>query len=233
MLRPFFSYYGGKWRAAERLYPEPTHGTIIEPFAGSAGYSTRYYDRRIVLYDSSEVVCGVWDYLIHASESDILSLPDIKHGQDVRTMRLPQEARWLIGFWLNKGSAAPRNIPSRWMRDGLSPTQFWCESIRQRIASQLKCIRHWQVHNLGYEWIDSVGPATWFIDPPYVGYRGNLYPHGSSGINYRKLAHWCRLRVGQVIVCEGESADWLPFERVGGSKGTFANVQEYAWIRNQ
>ena len=233
MLMPFFSYYGGKWRATPRLYPEPTHGTIIEPFAGSAGYSTRYYDRRVVLYDASEVVCGVWDYLIHARESDILGLPDVRDGQDVRSMGLHQEAQWLIGFWLNKGTAAPCNVPSKWMRDSITPTQFWGDSIRRRIARQVSHIRHWQVHNYSYQWILSVGPATWFIDPPYVGYRGSLYPYGSSGIRYRELAHWCRLRVGQVIVCEGESADWLPFEHVGGAKSTLGVHQEYAWIRNQ
>jgi hypothetical protein len=33
MLRPFWRYYGGKWRAAPR-YPAPRYDTIIEPFAG-------------------------------------------------------------------------------------------------------------------------------------------------------------------------------------------------------
>lgn len=31
-LRPFWSYYGGKWRIAER-YPRPAFDRIIEPFA--------------------------------------------------------------------------------------------------------------------------------------------------------------------------------------------------------
>ena len=35
-LKPFFTYYGGKYRAAPK-YPEPVHGSIVEPFAGSAG----------------------------------------------------------------------------------------------------------------------------------------------------------------------------------------------------
>jgi hypothetical protein len=32
-LRPFFSFYGGKWRIA-RHYPTPKYDIIIEPFAG-------------------------------------------------------------------------------------------------------------------------------------------------------------------------------------------------------
>lgn len=32
-LKPFWRYYGGKWRAAPS-YPAPLHNTIVEPFAG-------------------------------------------------------------------------------------------------------------------------------------------------------------------------------------------------------
>jgi len=34
MLKPFWQYYGGKWRAAPH-YPKPRHDTIVEPFAGA------------------------------------------------------------------------------------------------------------------------------------------------------------------------------------------------------
>jgi hypothetical protein len=37
-LKPFFNYYGGKWRVARRYAP-PEHDLIIEPFAGAAGYA--------------------------------------------------------------------------------------------------------------------------------------------------------------------------------------------------
>jgi hypothetical protein len=37
-LRPFFSYYGAKWGLG-RHYSAPAHWTVVEPFAGSAGYS--------------------------------------------------------------------------------------------------------------------------------------------------------------------------------------------------
>lgn len=43
-LKPFFTYFGGKYRIAPR-YPKPQYNTIIEPFAGSAGYSLRYPER--------------------------------------------------------------------------------------------------------------------------------------------------------------------------------------------
>jgi hypothetical protein len=48
-LRPFFGYYGGKWRDAVKHYPPPEHTRIVEPFAASAGYSLRYPDRKVIL----------------------------------------------------------------------------------------------------------------------------------------------------------------------------------------
>jgi site-specific DNA-adenine methylase len=41
MMQPFFSYYGGKWKLAERLGP-PQRDHVIEPFAGSSVLDTNY-----------------------------------------------------------------------------------------------------------------------------------------------------------------------------------------------
>ena len=57
-IRPFFTFYGGKYRAAPR-YPKPKHSRIIEPFAGSAGYSMRYPDLNVTLVDAAPVIAGV------------------------------------------------------------------------------------------------------------------------------------------------------------------------------
>src|SRR4029077_10578983 len=105
ILRSFFSYYGSKWMLA-KYYPPPKYDTIIEPFAGSAGYSLHYAHKKILLYDIDPVVCGVWDYLIKASVDDILRLPTAFHYvTDVPG--LCQEARWLIGYWLHKATTRP------------------------------------------------------------------------------------------------------------------------------
>lgn len=77
-----FSYFGSKHRLARR-YPEPDYDTIVEPFAGSAGYSfygTRWR-KRVYLYDVDENVVEVWRYLIEASADDIMSLPVLKKGK--------------------------------------------------------------------------------------------------------------------------------------------------------
>src|SRR6266702_1498684 len=103
-LPPFFSFYGSKWQLARR-YPAPRHDVIVEPFAGSAGYSIQYPSRQVVLLELDPVIAGTWQYLISAREREIRSLPlEMNDG-------LPQEARWLIGWWLNKGGAYPAKTP--------------------------------------------------------------------------------------------------------------------------
>lgn len=208
-LRPFFSYYGSKWRAAPR-YPVPRFDTIIEPFAGSAGYSLRYPSRRVVLVDSDPVIARLWRWLIAAQPGEILALPDLEADQRVDDLRICQEARWLIGFWVAKGTTRPRPARSAWMRRGHRPEQYWGPAIRQRLAAQVAFIRHWQVIEGDYTGSPTV-TATWFIDPPYQR-AGVHYRHGSAGINYKALALWCRGRSGQTMVCEAIGADWLPFE---------------------
>lgn len=71
-----FSYYGSKSKLVN-LYPRPQHGKIIEPFAGSARYSLKYFENEIELYDLSAYVIEVWNYLINASEKDVLTLPNV------------------------------------------------------------------------------------------------------------------------------------------------------------
>jgi site-specific DNA-adenine methylase len=67
-------YYGAKHSIA-RKYPPPEYPTIIEPFAGSAAYSSLYSDREIILIDKDPIIAGIWKWLIGASEDEILELP--------------------------------------------------------------------------------------------------------------------------------------------------------------
>ena len=117
-----FDYYGSKNQLA-KMYPEPRYGLIVEPFAGSAGYSMYWLQKR----------------------------PDIK-------CVLVEKSDRVFGMW------------------------------------------------------------TWFIDPPYQpvgGVRGNGYDKkcqcSANFIDFPALGEWCKSRMGQVIVCEQEGANWLPF----------------------
>lgn len=233
-LRPFFGFYGGKWRDAVKHYPAPRLGTVVEPFAGSAGYSMRYASANVVLGEIDPVIYGVWRYLTRVKAREILAIPDLEPGQTVNDLAIPQEARWLVGFWMNRGASRPRTSPSAWMRDGIRPGSFWGERVRTTIAGQVDAIRHWKVYNRSYERLPFRGEATWFIDPPYQK-QGQHYHHGAEGIDFAALRAWCESRQGQVIVCENAGADWLPFEPLADVKTTRRGSRsvEVAWIRDE
>lgn len=218
-LKPFFTFYGGKWRAAPH-YPEPDYATIVEPFCGSAGYSVRYPDRKIILVDKDPVIAATWKYLIRVTPKEILQLPDIQIDQTVDDLGVCEEARYLIGWWLNGGSAQPKKSPGSWMRKTIEyggtgwvtggGQLSWGERVRQRIASQIEYIRHWTFIESTYEDAPDI-EATWFIDPPYIE-AGKYYRYNSHGIDYAHLGQWCKERKGQVMVCENVGANWLPFD---------------------
>jgi hypothetical protein len=222
-MRPFFSYYGGKWRAAPK-YPAPAHDTIVEPFAGSAGYAVRHHGRKVRLYDIDPIICGVWDYLIRVGAEEVRSLP--LAFDTVDDLAVCQEAKWLIGFWINKGVASPRKRPAAWIRQGIRPNSTWGEAVRGRIASQVDLIRHWTIAECSYEQIPNL-TATWFVDPPYQGKCGRHYRF--HRVDFAALGRWCRGREGQAIVCEQAGADWLPFRSLGAVKGTLGPTHEMIW----
>ncbi len=217
-LRPFFTFYGGKWRVAEH-YSAPRYSTIIEPFAGAAGFSVRHAAHRVILIDIDPYIVGTWRYLTKVSPRELLALPDLCSGQTTRDLRVPEEARYLIGWWLNGGSAQPKRSAGAWMRRQIANggkgwitgggQLMWGQRVRERLAAQVPHIRHWSVLEGDYHSAPDVR-ATWFIDPPYVD-AGKYYRFGSDKLDYRNLALWCRSRNGQTTVCENVGATWLPF----------------------
>lgn len=214
-LKPVFSFFGSKWRSAYK-YPAPEHDTIIEPFAGGAGYSLRHYRKNVILIERDPKLHGAWLFAQRASVAEILALPDLQPGQSVDDLQVPQEARWLVGMWLNSGVARPCKTPSAWMNEKRDPKygapsrcQFWGQGIRERLAAQRPLIQHWTLIHGDYTCAPGI-EATWFIDPPYI-VHGAHYVFGSKLIDYPALGAWCKARRGQVIVCENVGADWLPF----------------------
>lgn len=204
MKNPFFRYYGAKFQCAPK-YPAPKHKKIIEPFAGAAGYSTRYYKHDVELYDTYDVIHGIWSFLIRSSPEDIMRLPVMRATDRVSDMKCCEEARGLLGMYCASGISSPQNNISSW---NIKQKYFWNEKHRARIARMVPLIKHWRVFNRPY--YDAPNEkATWFIDPPYQkwGFR-----YVKNKVNYYYLAEWCAQRKGQYIVCEQHGADWLPFE---------------------
>ena len=217
MLRPFWRYYGGKWRAVQAdAYPRPLHDTIVEPFAGAAGYALRWGgDRNVVLVEKYPTIAAIWRYLIQVDPAEIRAIPETD-DVDALPEWVPQSARWLVGFTMNSCAASPRKTlrsGRRKLRAAHRQYEGWTPAMRERVASQVPHIRHWQVIEGDYSAAPDV-EATWFIDSPYE-LAGKHYVHGSRGIDYAALAAWCRSRRGQPIVCEQLGASWLPFRRLG------------------
>lgn len=239
-LRPFFSYYGSKFEVCKkRLYPTPLYGTIVEPFAGAAGYSVNNFQRDVRLYDVDECVYGVWHYLIHAKQSEIRRLPtNIRHWDDLPDW-VPQEAKWLIGYWLVRAQPTPRQKASTWMIRDINRGAgniYWSKYVRGMIAHQVKYIRHWKVFHKSYEDCPN-REATWFVDPPYQCKAGRSYKHNK--VDFDNLSEWCIDRKGQVIVCEGPGANWLPFRplksiKAAVRKGRKVNLsKELIWVKSK
>jgi site-specific DNA-adenine methylase len=219
---PLFSYYGSKIRLSKH-YPLPAYDTIIEPFAGGAGYSCKYYDRQIILYEKDEMIFSILDFLIKSSSNDILNLPLIPPDSSVDDFNICQEAKWLIGFWLANGKQTPNKRLSKWANARGEypnlPINFWGMGCRERLANTVSKIKHWKVYNDSWEESSKhTTPATWFIDPPYQK-AGIYYRKNCKSINFEQLGKWSTERNGQIIVCESLGADWLPFQSLKEIKG--------------
>lgn len=233
MLKPFWRYYGGKWRSAPR-YPAPRHDTIIEPFAGAAGYALRYPEREVLLIEKYAVIAEIWRWLIQASVDQVMAVPLVDATTDLPSWT-PAGARHLVGFCLQDTAKRPCTNLSAGMRRKreAGEDRGWSEKMRARVASQVVQIRHWRVIEGDYTTAPDVC-ATWFIDPPYAR-TGVHYKHGSRGLDYTQLGAWCRRRRGQVMVCEEGLADWLPFQRLydATTKSNHqSGTQELLWSLN-
>lgn len=224
-MKPLFPFYGSKWRDAKR-YPAPDGDLVIEPFAGSAGYSLWHEPAKVHLYDVDPIIVGVWEYLIRVTPAEILALPDLEPGQSVDSLNLPQEARWLIGFWLNRGSAQPKKTQTAYSKRTDRSQLVWSQRARERIAEGVPNIRHWKITQASY--VDIMPTrATYFVDPPYVD-KGRYYRF--KDVDYSHLAEWVKRLQGMAIVCENAGADWLPFQPLAEIKSTRGTSVEVAYV---
>lgn len=215
-----WSYYGRKWKIINK-YPAPKYNLIIEPFAGTASYAYKYWEKDVVLVDKFDKIVRIWQYLKQAQPKDILSLPDVENGEyigDKYEQLLPEE-RWLIGYGINNGSNIPKHTAGRmnfnsWNRDKI------------RIAKDLYKIRHWNFVLGDYKSLGNKS-ATWYIDAPYQCQK--RYKH--NDIDYKELGEWCKSREGQVIVCENSKADWMDFTPLTELSGQRTKTTEVIWIK--
>ena len=218
-----FSYYGSKSKIVD-YYPPPKHKRIIEPFAGSARYSLKYWQNDVLLVDKYPVIVEVWNYLKNASEGDIKGLPKLDTGQTIGDYDLSDIERKFMGFMVQDGTTGMRKTAS----------YFAVKRMDEKfnfIIENLHKIKHWQIKLGSYDELENV-EATWFIDPPYQ-FGGHEYKCSNKSIDFGKLAEWCQNRNGQVIVCENTKADWLPFKPMVEMQGIMFRTTEAIWSNHK
>lgn len=219
-----WSYYGAKTNIVD-CYPRPVYGKIIEPFAGTARYALKYFDREVLLVDKYDVIVKIWKWLQLCSEGDILGLPRrLDRGQKLEDFTFDcEEARLLMGFLISKGGQSPRNKITD--RITVDRPNFTNHSLK-RIAAGLYKIRHWEIRHGSYQEIENQ-KATWFIDPPYQN-GGHVYRESNKKIDFEKLSVWARERQGQSIVCDVMKSNWMPFVPLTQQKGSAKGLQQEA-----
>ena len=208
---PLFKWFGSKWLSSKTL-PAPIHETIFEPYAGSAGYSLRYHDHKVVIFERDPNLLALWAFLIQAKQSDILEIPTgVEVGVDIRTLGLSKGQALLLKHWQRTNNVGDCWTISPW---GNLPGQ-WTSNTKARVSEEVELVSHWKIAEPSY---DDVG--TYFIDPPYLY---NYQYRYKDQVDYNQLARIVRRTEAhsQVIVCEavcqktGRVPDYLPFTFFG------------------
>lgn len=207
---PLFKWFGSKWLSS-KIYPAPEHDIVLEPFAGSAGYSLRHHEKKVVIWEADPNLNALWSWLIKdALTADVLDIPiGIPEGTEIAALELSRGQSLLLKHWQRTNNVGDCWTISPW---GNKPGQ-WTANTRARVAEELHAVKHWKLENVRPD-----RSGTYFIDPPYFyNYR---YRFKKVGFDYAALVEKIKLipRRSQIIVCEaacqktGRVPDYLPFK---------------------
>ncbi len=215
-----FSYFGSKSKIIHH-YPPPRYNIIVEPFCGSTQYACRWgLERDVWINDKYQVIYRIWKYIQQATWNDIKSLPELSKGDDLRNFKqLSGAERLLLGFCAGLCRTSPGNVTTSWGdKTSIQGEGFRRNGsvllLKRKLRLLIGSISHWKITCLDFRKIRIAGNATYYVDPPYQNARSNYAIKNSSPNFYKQLAGYCRSRAGQVIVCEADQADWLPFRRL-------------------
>lgn len=195
---------------------------MIEPFAGSAAYAHRHLDAldAVILVELDAQVCGMWRQILDPSLGVDDLCPPLSLGEYTRN-------RFHVTAAVSGGGQTQATGGT------LKATPVAVNNVRRLRARMAQDLARWRDTDVAliegdYRQAPDVD-ATWFVDPPYQGRAGALYRHGSASIDYDTLSAWCQELAGQVVVCEADGADWLPFEPLGGTRGINGQSREVVW----
>lgn len=220
-----FYYYGAK-NLLSKYYSEPEHNIIIEPFCGSAAYSCFHLFKnknlKSILCDKNKDVSIAWDFILNCSE------------EDVKNYKTPNIGEYAYDFLIKTCSAS--NASSKCKKMKYTERLDRVFQIQKRrilkflpIRNRIKFIND-DYENLKY----NKEKHTWFIDPPYqiklknnsVFQNGNGYSKdcNTENINFENLKKYIFSKKGQIIVCEKEGANWLPFKKFRTNKTSLNKI---------
>ena len=206
---PLFKWFGSKWLSS-KLYPAPEHDTIFEPFAGSAGYSLRHHEKKVVLWEDNGHLQQLWRWLIsRATSADVREIPiNIMEGTNIREIGLSLGQEMLLKHWQRTNNVGDCWTISPW---GNKPGQ-WTANTRARVAEELHAVKHWKMERVRPD-----RQGTYFFDPPYLyNYRYRFKDEFDYAGFVEKIA--MIPKGSQIIVCEaacqktGRVPDYLPFQ---------------------
>lgn len=208
---PLFKWFGSKWTASKH-YPMPEHESVVEPFAGGAGYSLRHFTKKVTIAETDPHISQLWKWIVmEATETDVRAIPlGLTIGTDIREVGLSHGQALLLKTWQRTNNVGSCWTISSW--GNLSGQ--WTENTRSRVASEINLVKHWKVTDDGFALMKNhCDLATWFVDPPYqfnYQYRGSAFDYASLATHVASLN-------GQIIVCEAVCPktqavpNWLPF----------------------
>lgn len=208
-IRPLFKHFGSKWMGAKH-YPPPIDGCpVIEPYAGSAGYSLNHCDRAVTIWEDDPLLAELWRWILGEATPDrVRAIPlHVPEGTDIRSLELPRGESLLLKHWQRTNNVGDCWTISPW---GNKPGQ-WTANTRARVADEIEAVRHWRFARPSFTEV-----ATYFLDPPYeFNYRYRFrtpFDHAAMATQIRGLPAGCL-----VIACEARcpkthrSPTYLPF----------------------
>lgn len=233
-----FYYYGGKARIAGR-YPPPAFRTIVEPFAGAAGYSMHHLRKgtvdRVVLVEKDPRVVELWQRLLAMTPEEVLAIPVPPVGSETADF-----------FYMTTATSNGVAVSRRMTVTKRMPELV--DMMKRRVAGLLPHVQG-RVDLIAGDYRDAprLDEATYFVDPPYQPHpakatssrthcaQGLGYARGcdASCLDFADLGRWVEDLPGHVIAVEQEGADWLPFIRLvrGGYDSQGRRKPEVMWTR--
>jgi site-specific DNA-adenine methylase len=205
-MRTAFSYYGGKGILAKK-YPVPIHKRIVEPFAGGAAYSLRYYRHDVVLIELNKKVVDAWNFIKNPDFDQLAKIPvHIDPGTKISDF-LPVDPgfEFILRAAANVGTGGQNKKMET--VTSIGARHFFNNTVK-KIKFWTGRIQHWKIIHGNFDEF-RYKESTYFIDPPYQNKAGRMYKFSSDLIDFERLKKYVASLSGQIIIAENSESKWI------------------------